>query len=141
MKSTAFCYKHGAECPLRTACAGMRGDVSGTSCTDESSMGLRRSFKGKTSLSFAVWLTEIKWFYDFSVQEITSLFDSSIFERLLPEFSYTSKILSPSQFGLPYSRPRKFTILLRRAKWQLSRSLDESGPQAFRCLRGPIMIS
>ena len=88
LKSSAFCYKHEAECPLRAndimgdAAAGgvcvddgglgpglrLRGDVAGTSCTDESSMGLRRRWAGKTALSFAVWLTEIKHFYSFAVQ-------------------------------------------------------------------------
>ena len=64
---------------------GLLGDTSGTSCTDESSMGLRLKYRGKTALSFAIWLTEVSEFYDLAIQEITHLFEESIFKKALPQ--------------------------------------------------------
>lgn len=54
-------------------------------------MGKRLKFQGKASLSFAVWASEIKAFHDWSVQEITSLFNPAVFDSILPEFQVHSQ--------------------------------------------------
>lgn len=135
-KDSAWCYTHNRECPLGFSDCDLvirpfkwLVDVSGTSCTDESSMGQRLRYRGKTALSFAVWLTEMKFFHHAGIQEITALFQPRIFERLLPEFETHSMVFTPTSFGLPYSRPRKYTLLLRKTDLTLCRPLEESEPE------------
>jgi hypothetical protein len=89
-RDNAWCYRHEAYCPLgyRDAKTGCFGDVSGTTCLDESSMGKGSKFLGDSAPAFAVWCTEVKYFYDFSLQEITPLFKPDVFSEILSEFDY-----------------------------------------------------
>ena len=54
-------------------------------------MGQRRRFGGPGALSFACWASEVKHYFDISVQEITALFDDKIFAHILPDFNTESQ--------------------------------------------------
>ena len=91
-------------------------------------MGTRAKFQGATALSFAVWVVEMKWFFDVAIQEITPLFEPEVFGELLKNWTVQTQVLCPSKFGLPYSRPRKYSVLMRSGL-RLTRDFSESGPE------------
>ncbi|CAE7251926.1 unnamed protein product, partial [Symbiodinium sp. CCMP2592] len=76
-------------------------------------MGTRTKFQGQTALSFAVWVVEMKWFFDVAIQEITPLFQTEVFGELLKNWTVQTQVLCPSKCGLPYSRQRKYSVLMR----------------------------
>lgn len=97
---------------LDAACAG-------TTCTDVSQMGLRRSLTGSSCMPLALWLVE-RWFTEELVigHECTCGFDrEGVLLKHLPQYKWVwptiekgSFPLSPCHFGWPCTRDRSYTV-------------------------------
>ena len=137
-----WCYKHRRFCnlypqdigawPLSLACAG-------TTCTSWSSMGQKKHWMTKSAVVFLAWAYEMLAFRPaIIVHECTPEFD---FQQLIIIFGsfylIRSCIFSPTDLGLPMSRPRRYTIMMLRCTFQplLSFDVDGFGSLFFRSLR------
>ena len=113
-RETCFCKKHGQECPCRPCLES--GDIwvelSGNTCTPWSSSGSQRGFLDAHALTGLIWATSLANASTpphLIINENTPRYPGEqIWAALCPDWAQYSASLSPANFGLPVSRPRKY---------------------------------
>ena len=137
MLSEAYCYRHGRLCPMwpvpaTAKAASQRLHITGTPCVDWSTMGKRAGVMGSTSLAFHTWLREMQTrLPGLLIHECTPKFQPHLLKDAMNsntegyEYECESVLLSPSMFGVPTSRLRRFTVLCRSDLWTLAKPLRD----------------
>lgn len=120
-RASAKCMVHQRSCPVlppRPHKDMILMNVSGINCYDWSSMGLRKQWLGDSAVAFAQWARErYVGGEDFIVVECTLGFDDEALEHVLKKrFTLTTLLVSPTLFGDPVDRQRKYMVLLRKGQ-------------------------
>ena len=113
-----------AMCALRVSCVydnevtPSRLHLAGTPCTDYSPRGDMLRSDGKTFLSFLCWCgMRCRLQEPTTVQENVEGFDTAELHRTVGHlFHIDVSVMTPTSYGFPVSRPRKWTILRHRYK-------------------------
>ncbi|CAE7825398.1 SHE10 [Symbiodinium sp. CCMP2456] len=131
-----MCAAHNRMCPvipdIPVDFAGIRVHVAGVNCYDWSSMGSSKKWLGESMPIFMEWARErLLSLEDMIIVECVDAFDSDMLGELF-HVSYNLEVLriSPTLFGEPVERQRKYMILLKKDKLAWTRHL--SGQEKFR---------
>ena len=125
----AFCYKHNQCCRV----SGGRDDpasiititVAGVTCTDYSSMGKGLQNTGVTVLAFYAFAFQILAdLPEIVLLECTVLFDTIVLAIFSGKYVIQCIDFSPSDMGIPSSRPRKYMLLTLISKIALTLPFD-----------------
>ena len=114
--SKDWCYKHNAMCPLLPTLTERceRAEVAGTTCVAWSSMRpdtCTGQWIHESTLPCLVWLFWVlkaapSWY----IHECVPGFDAQALMQVLSTFMTVSVVFSPSLFGLPSNRQRRYTF-------------------------------
>ena len=117
-----MCAVHNKKCPVIVDTpvdfAGLRVHVAGVNCYDWSSMGSSQKWLGESMPIFMEWARErLLSLEDMIIVECVIGFDSDMLGELFRD-SYNLEVLrvSPTLFGEPVERQRKYMILLKKDK-------------------------
>lgn len=119
----AKCYKHsgdvGPGCPLHFNNVGnafMTIYIAGTTCTSFSRMGAQKKWLAMPSLVFIVWAFDtLAALPHLIVHECTPAFELGLLVTIFGAlYQICSNVFSPMDLGVPCSRPRRYTIMLRK---------------------------
>lgn len=134
-KLQALCAVHDSKClviPSRPAhFPGICMHVAGVNCYDWSGMGSKKKWLGDSVFPFMQWARERALAKeDVILVECTLAFDSKSLRELF-EKEYTLEVLrvSPTLFGEPVERQRKYMLLIRKDKLQWCRSVADHGAE------------
>lgn len=125
LQSKMMCFKHGGLCNAYPGPEERDGKlllaIGGNTCTPWSRMGQRRGWVREATRCFLLWVRELlEHKPHVVVQECTSDFDSDMFSDLMGEdYWVRSVVTNPSEQGHACTRPRKYSILVRRTALQL----------------------
>ena len=131
----ARCYVHQRDCrvlpSVPTDFHGIRGNVAGVNCYDWSTMGKMERWLGRGVFAFVVWLRERYAAGEhFIVVECVMNFDHEMLEELFDgEFKLSVLVISPTLFGDPVERRRKYMILLAEDKLKWHPAVENMGIQ------------
>eukprot|EP00959_Pyramimonas_sp_CCMP1952_P468661 9493603-Pyramimonas_sp.AAC.2 len=127
----------------------LRLHVAGAPCIDWSAMGQQLGLNGATAVIFECWVHE-RLFEDDDViiHECTRNFPiKALQDKFEEKYVIVSLIITPQHFGWPCSRPRRWTIMVKKAAyifnvpytldghgicWLFGRAVDLDG-NAFFC--------
>ena len=149
----AHCFRHGQSCrvipPAPEGFAGLRLHIAGVNCYDWSSMGHTRRWLGESLLPFMQWCRErFLALEDIIIVECVCQFDSDLLAELFAaEYTLDCVQFSPTLFGEPVERQRKYMVMLRRGRVEWHPVIAEKGVQdSFlrlfaRTLRSPARAS
>ena len=112
------------------AAADLLVEVAGTTCVAWSSMGSGWGWLDVSALPCLVW---ISWMGaslpDVIIHEITPRFSPEALLNLLgDQYSAASMVTSPVDWGVPSSRPRRYTVFLNKSL-ELRRTQDAQQPE------------
>lgn len=110
MSSSMWCHQHGRLCTLTQG----HIHVAGTPCVAWSNLGLQIAVSGATALAFWSWIAHRRLLQEnFIVHENVPTFNADVLIDLLGEFYalVDSLVLNASDYGQPYERSRRITIL------------------------------
>ena len=117
-----MCAVHNKKCPVIVDTpvdfAGLRVHVAGVNCYDWSSVGSSQKWLGESMPIFMEWARErLLSLEDMIIVECVIGFDSDMLGELFRD-SYNLEVLrvSPTLFGEPVERQRKYMILLKKDK-------------------------
>ncbi|CAE7218855.1 unnamed protein product [Symbiodinium natans] len=135
---TAYCYKHKGKCSLHMPAdlkktAGRTMHVAGPICVDWSARGKKKGLAGPSTIPFLVWLGELSTSgVDLGIHEGTLQTDLKALIAPLEmvqepgqPWGFYGFNLDPKRFGCPCSRPRLYTLVYRKDKFQFTGSQDE----------------
>eukprot|EP00959_Pyramimonas_sp_CCMP1952_P019346 408996-Pyramimonas_sp.AAC.1 len=115
----------------RGASEKLRLHVAGTPCIDWSAMGQLLGFNGPTAVIFECWVHERLFEEeDVIIHECTRNFPvSCLSERLGEKYVILSLLITPQEFGWPCSRPRRWTIMVKKSAYKVNvpYTLDSHG--------------
>ena len=132
----ADCVVHNMPCPVLpsrpTDFLGFLCAIAGISCFDFTNMGLQAGWFGQSALPFIQWLVErVMSTEDFVIMECVEQFTDDIVRSAVQGiFELVSLRISPTMFGDPISRPRKYMILSRISSVCWEPKIVETGHQA-----------
>ena len=128
-----WCYLHQKGCSFKSSLKDysdfFKVSVSGVTCTDFSSMGVKMGFLGESSIPFLAWVRERLHFQeDLLGVECVPDFDHEVFELLLPMYNLYVLSISPNNLGVPATRKRKYMLLLHSetCRWRVQAAGLES---------------
>lgn len=130
---TAWCEKHQCRCqiaPVRAA-ADLLVEVAGTTCVAWSSMGGGWGWLDESALPCLVWVSWMKASLpDVIIHEITPRFSPDALQSMLGDrYNAASMVTSPVDWGIPSSRPRRYTVfLLKTLELRRARPEDNIDP-------------
>ena len=130
---SGYCYKHRGPCrfygPDDLDPVVFRVVVAGTTCTSWSRMGKNKKWAASSAVAFIVWAYTTLWQVpDAIVHECTPDFDVAMMTLIFGSlYVIQSLVFSPCDRGLPTSRPRRYTLLLLRARCNPTLSYDLLG--------------
>lgn len=133
MDARSWCYKHHQLCrvhgPEGDASQRLRLAAAGSPCTSWSRMGRRAGWAAKSALAFAVWCGEtLAAMPDIILHECTLDFDWSVLDTFFGSaYIVCSFAFSPTDLGIPSSRPRRYTLLVAKERFSLRSTFDGSG--------------
>lgn len=122
MGMVAKCHKCNGDCrvfaPEDVAASVTVVWAAGTPCTSWSSAGAKRGWVAESAISFVVWMFMILAALPCVViHECTERFDVSVLKTTLGEYYHVfSYVFTPKLLGLPQTRMRRWTILLRKTR-------------------------
>lgn len=131
----ADCLIHRKKCPVIPKVPKMfRGlvcNIAGISCFDFSTMGNALRWLGKSALPFLAWARErLLAGEHFVLVECVKGFDHETMEKLFDGiFKLTVIRVSPSLYGLPTERKRKYMVLLATDKLKWIAPIETQGPE------------
>ena len=113
------CECHSGSCPWWGGSGdALTGEIAGTTCVHWSSRGSGTGWLGDSVIPFFIWLVLV--FHkkpSFVLHECTPRFDVQVFHSVLGDlYDIQTIIVSPSDVGIPSSRPRRWTVLLRKTE-------------------------
>ena len=143
----ARCAIHGKDCqvlpPVTKGYQGFIMNIAGVNCYDWSSMGSRMRWLGRGVFPFLAWARErFLGGEQFIVVECVTDFDDELLAEIFEGvFSMTTLRCSPTLFGDPVERRRKYMVLLANGmRWHAS--ITQLDPQeAFEKLFGRKIIT
>ena len=130
-----MCLLHGPEWAQGSRV--LRMNLAGTTCTAWSYMGKRRCWSAESTLSFVIWAHEqVALAVDIVIHECTVGFDVStlmlIFGGAYICFTF---VMCPTDLNRPASRPRRWTMLVRRSCFAVKLPLTLDNFKSFFALR------
>jgi hypothetical protein len=115
----SYCTACCAECKIAPPMAAddFWIEVAGTTCVAFSSMGSHWGWLDPSGLPCLVWL---EWVFetepDAVVHEIVPGCRTAVMERVLgPKYHINTSVTSPILWGVPSSRPRRYTVSLKKS--------------------------
>ena len=130
---TAFCEVHNTECTVikhpDTGFEGIRLHVAGVNCFDWSRMGHQRRWLGDSMPVFAQWARErMMSLEDIIIVECVVEFDSDLLGEMFARH-YSLRVLrfSPTLFGEPVARERKYMVLLKKDRLEWRADIEQFG--------------
>ena len=123
-----LCARHRRQCQvhLQKRKGSVLVEVAGTTCKDFSRRGIKQGIAGPSAKPFVVWLMEIRVRKDIDafVQECTEDFiEDLVREELGGEFHIDYFVWNVVHQGWGVTRPRKYVIGIRIARWFFVSSL------------------
>jgi len=117
---------HGDGCPWWNEEAELSLEVAGTICVAWSLMGAKQGWLSNTCIPFFIWFElVIRRQPDIVVHECTPRFAWQFFEREVGHIYHVqTALLSPTDFGIPSARERRWTLLLKTSSVVPTKSLD-----------------
>ena len=113
--------------------------VAGSTCTAWSRMGKKRKWSAFSAIVFMIWaVSTLSARPDFILHECTEDFDVATLELVFSAlYLITSFVFSPRDLGIPASRPRRYSILVLRARFEptVQYALEGFGNMFFRRLQ------
>ena len=105
--------------------------VAGVNCYDWSSMGGQKRWLGQSALAFLAWARErLLAQEDAVLVECVMQFDHELLAELFDDlYELTVLRVSPSLFGLPVERQRKYMVLLAKHRVKWIKEVAEFGPE------------
>ena len=126
-------------CFLQVPTSVLRLVVAGSTCTAWSRMGKKREWSAFSAIVFMVWaVSTLSARPDFILHECTEDFDVATLELVFSAlYLITSFVFSPRDLGIPASRPRRYSILVLRARFEptVQYALEGFGNMFFRRLQ------
>ena len=123
LAGAAWCYKCQKRCPIHptsivddpvvTTVA-----IAGTTCTSWSAIGHRRKWLAESALPFMIWAYEaLAAGPDIIIHECTPRFDYMTLVAIFGSAYFVmSLVFTPMDLGYPCSRPRRWTVLLKKGR-------------------------
>ena len=123
MTNTDWCLAHGKDGRSGVA-------VAGSECKDFSNEGSRSVIVGKSMIPYYIWMHERiamhkQGLETWIIHECVPLFPDHLFASFAETHHIHSVVLNPHSFGFPFHRPRKYSVLLSKKHWRLSRPMTE----------------
>ena len=118
--------------PVPEEFAGWLCNVSGVCCFDFSQIGKRMGWLGESTLAFVQWLSErVIAGEDFTIVECVEQFTDDLLAELLKgKMDCVCLRITPTLFGDPILRPRKYMVLSKAGEVAWEPAIVEKGHQA-----------
>ena len=131
-----WCYKHNAMCPLLPAKSSdhiEHGEIAGSTCVAWSKLRSTQStaqskWLHKSTLPCLVWMfwtaqASPDWF----IHECVQSFDAQMLVQTVSQYLTASIVFSPTLFGLPSNRHRRYTFGINAARCLWHQDLLDAG--------------
>ena len=110
----AYCHVHNRDCPLwpEMAPGCLHVEIAGNTCTPWSTRGLGMRWLDPHSVTCLIWMFSVRAARPtFIVNECTPAFEAFLFRFLFKSYGFFTSVICPTDFGVPSSRPRRYTWL------------------------------
>ncbi len=123
----AYCYRHDRMCPVfpergGTGAEELHVEIAGTTCVAWSSLGGGEGWLHESALPCLAWVyDQMRREPDVIIHECTRSFDEAgLMAVLETKYDVWSQVITPTQFGVPSQRHRKYTLAVLRRRGGLS---------------------